>query len=128
MVRAKTRVVGANAEYLALNFLKKKGLTPVQQNFQCRLGELDLVMLDENSLVIVEVRYRGSNSLVAAGLTVDRRKQQKLIRTTALYLAWHPRYADCTVRFDVIGIDATAKDEMSIEWIRDAFRPADSSL
>lgn len=128
MVRAKTRVVGANAEYLALNFLKQKGLTPIQQNFQCRLGELDLVMLDESCLVIVEVRYRGSNSLVSAGLTIDRRKQQKLIRTTALYLAWNPRYADCTVRFDVIGIDANAKAEIRIEWIRDAFRPADSSL
>ena len=85
-------------------------------------------MRDDNCLVIVEVRYRGSKSLVTAGLTIDRRKQQKLIRTTALYLAWNPRYADCTVRFDVVGIDVDACAEMRVEWIRDAFRPVDASL
>ena len=128
MVRAKTRVVGADAENLAFQFLTGQGLTPVQRNFQCRLGELDLIMRDDNCLVIVEVRYRGSKSLVTAGLTIDRRKQQKLIRTTALYLAWNPRYADCTVRFDVVGIDVDACAEMRVEWIRDAFRPVDASL
>ena len=128
MVRAKTRVVGADAENLAFQFLTEQGLTPVQRNFQCRLGELDLIMRDDNCLVIVEVRYRGSKSLVTAGLTIDRRKQQKLIRTTALYLAWNPRYADCTVRFDVVGIDVDACAEMRVEWIRDAFRPVDASL
>jgi len=85
-------------------------------------------MRDDNCLVIVEVRYRGNNSLVSAGLTIDRRKQQKLIRTTALYLAWNPRFADHTVRFDVIGIDRNADSKTTIEWIRDAFRPVDASL
>lgn len=100
----------------------------MQRNFQCRLGELDLIMRDQDCLVVVEVRFRGSGSLVSAGLTIDRRKQQKLIRTTALFLAWNQRYADCPVRFDVVGIDVNARDEMSIEWIRDAFRPADARL
>jgi putative endonuclease len=128
VVRTKTRVVGADAENLAFQFLQDQGLTPVQRNFRCRLGEIDLIMRDDNCLVVVEVRYRGSRSLVTAGLTIDRRKQQKLIRTTALYLAWNPRYADCTVRFDVVGIDVNAEAEMCVEWIPDAFRPVDASL
>ncbi|MDA0705484.1 MAG: YraN family protein [Proteobacteria bacterium] len=128
MVRAKTRDVGANAENLALTFLREKGLTPIQRNFQCRLGELDLIMLDDKCLVVVEVRFRGSKSFVSAGLTIDRRKQQKLIRTTALYLAWNPRYTNHTVRFDVVGIDVNAHAETHVEWIRDAFRPVDASL
>ena len=113
---------------MALKFLKDNGLSPIQQNFRCRLGELDLVMRDNNCLVIVEVRYRGNRSLVPAGLTVDPRKQRKLIRTAALYLAWNPRYANHAVRFDVVGIDTNAESKTSIEWIRDAFRPAVASL
>ena len=113
---------------MALQFLQQNGLTPVQRNFQCRLGELDLVMRDHDCLVVVEVRYRGSRSLVSAGHSIDRRKQQKLIRTTALYLAWNQRFANCPLRFDVVGIDADAHNKISIEWIRDAFRPADATL
>lgn len=85
-------------------------------------------MRDQDCLVVVEVRCRGSRSLVSAGQTIDRRKQQKLIRTTALFLAWNQRFADCAVRFDVVGIDVDASDEICIEWIRDAFRPADARL
>ena len=85
-------------------------------------------MRDGDCLVIVEVRYRGSRSLVSAGQTIDRRKQEKLIRTTALFLAWNQRFADCPVRFDVVGIDVDAGDDISIEWMRDAFRPADARL
>lgn len=128
MVRANTRVVGSNAENLALQFLQQKGLTPVQRNFQCRLGELDLIMRDHDCLVVVEVRYRSNRSPVSAGRSVDRRKQQKLIRTAALFLAWNQRFANCPLRFDVVGIDADAHHAISIEWIRDAFRPADAAL
>jgi putative endonuclease len=128
VVRTDTRVVGADAENIAFLYLKRQGLIPVRRNFQCRLGELDLIMQDERCLVIVEVRFRGSNSFVAAGLTVDRRKQQKIIRTTAMFLAWNERFANSPIRFDVLGINADAHGDTSIEWIRDAFRPADSRL
>jgi putative endonuclease len=108
--------------------LQQKGLSPVQRNFQCRLGELDLIMRDGECLVIVEVRFRNSHSFVPAGLTVNQRKQQKLLRTTALFLAWNERFANCPVRFDVVGVDADARGEMTINWIQDAFRPENSNL
>ena len=128
MVRTDTRAVGADAENIAYRYLKRQGLIPVRRNFQCRLGELDLIMQDERCLVIVEVRFRGSNSFVAAGLTVDSRKQKKIVRTTAMFLAWNERFANCPVRFDVLGINADAHGDTTIEWIRDAFRPTDSKL
>jgi putative endonuclease len=80
-------------------------------------------MLDHDCLVFAEVRYRRSDRFVTAGLTVDRHKQRKLIRTAALYLARRPRFANHTVRFDVVAIEGD-----TINWIRDAFRPADSAL
>ena len=85
-------------------------------------------MRDGRCLVIVEVRCRNSRSFVAANLTVDRRKQQKLIRTAAMFLAWNDAYATSPLRFDVVGVDVDADGATSINWISDAFRPTDARL
>ena len=66
-------------------------------------------MLDGDCLVVVEVRFRNNRSFVAAGHTIDRRKQQKIIRATALFLAWNDCFANQPVRFDVVGVDADAQ-------------------
>jgi len=128
VVRTDTQVVGADAENVAYRYLKQHGLTPVRRNFRCRLGELDLIMQDGRCLVVVEVRFRGSKSFVTAGLTIDNRKQQKIIRTAAMFLAWNERFANNPIRFDVVGINADAHGATTIEWIRDAFRPTNSRL
>ena len=128
MVRTDTRVVGADAENVAYRYLKQHGLTPVRRNFQCRLGELDLIMQDGRCLVVVEVRFRGSKSFVTAGLTIDNRKQQKIIRTAAMFLAWNERFANNPLRFDVVGINTDAHGVTTIEWIKDAFRPTNARL
>lgn len=128
MVRRDTRTVGSDAERLAAQFLKRQGLIPVTSNFRCRLGEIDLIMRDEECLVFVEVRYRASNRFSRAGQTVDIHKQRKLIRTAALFLAKREKFANSVVRFDVVAIDANDSGSKSIEWIKDAFRPADSRL
>ena len=122
------RAAGDKGEALALRYLLKQGLIPIRQNFSCRLGELDLVMRDERCLVIVEVRYRTERAIVTAGQTIDYRKQQKLIRTAAMFLAWNEEFAVMPLRFDVVGIDTDANGRSSINWIRDAFRPADARL
>ena len=85
-------------------------------------------MRDGNCLVIVEVRYRGGKQMAPAAVTVDRRKQHKLIRTAALFLARHPTYADNPVRFDVVAVDDRNYAGPTVEWIRDAFRPTDATL
>lgn len=128
MVRRDTRLVGTAAEQLAFRYLRDQGLVPVQRNFRCRLGELDLIMRQHRCLVVVEVRARSATSFVPARLSIDRRKQQKIIRTTALFLAWNERYSRFPVRFDVVGVDADGRGETTIDWVQDAFRPVDSSL
>ena len=123
MVQRDTRTLGTNAENLAFEHLKRSGLRPVQRNFRCRLGEIDLIMRDDDCLVFVEVRYRASTEFTQPSLTVDIHKQRKLIRTAALFLAKRARYADSITRFDVVAIDGS-----NIEWIKDAFVPEASSL
>mgnify|MGYP001813812433 CR=1 FL=1 len=101
-------------------------MRPVAQNFRRRGGEIDLLMLDDDCLVVVEVRYRGSNAFTVPELTVDRHKQRRLVRTAALFLARHQRFSNYAMRFDVVAVEG--RDRPRVRWIRDAFRPDDSRL
>ncbi len=128
MVPGRNRTVGDRAERFAKEYLQGKGLRPVAQNFQCRMGEIDLVMRDSDCLVFVEVRFRSARRMTSAAFTVDARKRRKLIRAAAQFLATDRRYADAVTRFDIVGIDENANGRRRLRWVRDAFRPADSSL
>ena len=126
MGREPTGAIGDRAEQRAFQFLIERGLRPVARNFRSRGGEIDLIMLDEQCLVFAEVRYRQSSRFTEPGLTVDHRKQRKIIRTAAFFSARHPAYANHIMRFDVVAVEGA--DPPAIKWIRDAFRPNDSTL
>ena len=98
-------------------------MKPVESNYRCRHGEIDLIMLDNDCLVFVEVRYRSAGALSNAAMTVDRRKQNKLVTAAEMFLATRPGFANHAARFDVIGVDGHANGRRSIEWIRNAFSP-----
>ncbi|MGI9236995.1 MAG: YraN family protein [Woeseiaceae bacterium] len=122
----RTGTLGKQAERTALRFLVRNGLTLVTRNYRCRGGEIDLIMLDGECLTFVEVRCRTSAHFSAPELTVDSRKQRKLLRTAAMFIGRRRRYALHTIRFDVVAI--TGRAEVDIRWIEDAFRPQDSTL
>ena len=126
MGRGRTGALGDRAEQLAHDFLVDQGLRAVARNFRCRGGEIDLIMLDEQCLTFIEVRYRRSSSFMEPFLTVDHRKQRKIIRTAAMFAARNHRFATLTMRFDVVTLEG--EDQPAIRWIRDAFRPDDSTL
>lgn len=106
---------GNLAEWQARRFLNAQGLQFVCSNFRCKRGEIDLIMRDGNTLVIVEVRYRHSVSRGDPLETVTRRKQLRIIAATRYYLAKNP--SDCAVRFDVIAISGA-----DLNWVRNAFQ------
>ena len=91
------------------------------QRYRCRLGELDLVCLDGNTLVIVEVRARASNRFARAGESVDIRKQGKIVRATRHLLMTHPQWSGCRLRFDVFCIDHIDRSAPTVRWIKNAF-------
>jgi putative endonuclease len=123
VVRRNTRTVGNAAEELAYQYLRTRGLRPVERNFRCRHGEIDLIMLDRGCLVFVEVRFRSSGAFSSAAVTVDGRKQSKLVRTAEMFLATRPGFSSRAARFDVVGVDSRANGRRTVEWIRDAFVP-----
>lgn len=107
---------GLSAEQLAATFLQKQGLNLVAVNYHCRHGEIDLIMLDHNILVFVEVRLRSNPRFGSAAESINRAKQQKLIRAAQFYLQTHPTHSPC--RFDAVLMNSV--DASQIHWIRNA--------
>lgn len=122
MAGSSTIAIGGRWEQQALEHLLSCGLERIAENFRCRLGEIDLVMLDRDCLVFVEVRYRRKNRFVTAAASVDGMKQRKLIRAAAAFLAKNPQYCNKAVRFDVVAFDAACDDRCRLQWLQDAFR------
>lgn len=115
---------GAAVEAAARDHLQQAGLRPVAANASYRLGEIDLVMLDGETLVFVEVRYRRDDRFGGGAASVDWRKQRKLVRAAQMFLQRHRRYADGPCRFDVVEADGDP-DAPRLNWLRDAFRADD---
>lgn len=111
---------GQDAEHRARTYLEKRGLTLLTQNYRSRLGEIDLIMQDQDNLVFVEVRYRYREAFGSGAESVDRRKQSKLIACAQDYLQRHPKIADQPCRFDVVSIGGPDAHR-EIDWIRNAF-------
>lgn len=115
------QVSGQLAEEFAQRHLQDQGLRLLCRNWTCRSGELDLVMLDGDTVVFVEVRYRRHAAWGGALESVDMRKQQKLIKAAQLFLQREPRWAKHPCRFDVVAIGASANTPEKPNWIRNAF-------
>ena len=111
---------GRRLEDVARRILESRGLTLVSRNFTCKLGEIDLVMHDGDTLVFVEVRARRSQRFGSPAETVTATKQARLIRTAQVFLGAHPKYSNWPCRFDVFAL-ATEGRTPKTQWIQNAF-------
>lgn len=112
------RASGYAREAEALRWLQAKGLRPLAQNARFKTGELDLVMLDGDTVVFIEVRARRSGTFGGAAASVDARKQARLVRAAQLFLLGSPTLANRPCRFDCVLFDG---ERSSPEWIKNAF-------
>lgn len=115
MGTAELKLLGEDAAEQALS---RKGMRIVARNWRCRMGELDLVALDGDTLVFVEVKCRATDSLYDPALAVDYRKRMKVRKLAQVFLATvRPGFANC--RFDVVSV--TAGPPLQVLHIADAF-------
>ena len=106
---------GAQYEDLALQFLLDQGLTLIARNYRCKCGELDLLMQEKATLIIVEVRYRKNNRYGSALESVTKAKQTRIIAATKYYIVTHK--VDQPIRFDVVAITGNSH----LDWVKNAF-------
>ena len=75
--------IGRKAEDRAAALLESQGATILLRNFRARCGELDLVALHANVVLIVEVRHRQRHEWGGAAASNDGRATRAPSTTTA---------------------------------------------
>ena len=111
---------GRAGEAAALAHLEQAGLQLVLRNFSCKRGEIDLVMLDGATLVLVEVRYRSSEHFGGAAASVTWRKQRRL-RMRRSTCCSCTRSCGAIRRASTSSRSRRRETERSIDWIKSAF-------
>jgi putative endonuclease len=117
--RTQNREVGKKGEEVALRFLKKNGYRILQRNYVCKLGEVDIIAREKDTLAFVEVKTRTSTTFGPPQLAVNASKQMQLSKA-ALSFIKEKRLEEMKARFDVVAILLGPRGE-EIELIRDAF-------
>ena len=114
--------VGHTGEAVAAKYYQQRGWLLLNHNYRTRLGELDLILYKENTLVFAEVKLRRTAHFGAAREFVDLRKQERLRATASMFLEEHETALQ--PRFDVIEIyapDGLQTRHPYLRQIEDAF-------
>lgn len=92
--------LGLSAESRAAFFLVAKAYRILERRWRTPFGEIDIITRRRNDLVFVEVKAR--ERLDDAAEAVTDRSKRRILAAADLWLAHHPDYAQCAIRFDVI--------------------------
>lgn len=112
------RKLGNKGEKIAERYLKKKGMRRVDKNLRTSIGEIDLLMWDQEVLVVVEVR--------TATMSGDETLEMKLPYSKKKKLSQLARFIESKLAAQIppIRIDfclVTMQPEIKVQHIPDAF-------
>jgi putative endonuclease len=111
---------GGQWEQLAESFLNKRGLRTLERNYYSRFGEIDLIMMDRQTLVFAEVRYRRDSAHGSGAESVTVSKQKRITLAAQKFLQHHRHHASLACRFDVVSI-GKEDGRILMNWIKNAF-------
>lgn len=112
---------GQLTESYAEQYLSKQGLTLIERNFHSRQGEIDLIMLDGDTYVFIEVKYRKSKEFGGAIAAVSASKQKKIKHCVTFYLhqsSLNEYNTPC--RVDVVALEGEIT-QPDVTWLKNAF-------
>jgi putative endonuclease len=114
---------GLASEHLACRFLRTQGYKCLKHRYRCPVGEIDLLMAEDCSLVLVEVKCR--TSYQSACQTIAPRQQQRILAASQHFRAQFPELDQRwpNTRVDAVFMDPktlyhlpNAWDSSSSEW------------
>ncbi|CCQ10361.1 conserved hypothetical protein TIGR00252 [Pseudoalteromonas luteoviolacea B = ATCC 29581] len=111
-----TKQKGAHFESVAQHYLMQNGLLPICRNFNCRYGEIDLIMQEGDTIVFVEVKYRNQNRFGGAINSLSATKLQRLRKSIAYYCQQYPN-GNKPIRIDFVAVEG----RNDIHWIKNIY-------
>jgi len=110
---------GKRGELEARRYLEEKGYKVIDTNWRFHRIELDIVATDGKELVIVEVKTRSDNYLIAPELAVDKKKVRRIVTAADAYARM--KVIDLPIRFDIICLIRNSGSYTVSDHIEDAF-------
>lgn len=95
--------IGKIGENIAAQYLEKRGYQIIERNFQCKIGEIDIITKDKDEIVFVEVKSRKVLSYGKPADAVNSIKKKHIYRAAQYYLLIHNQL-DTYTRIDVIEV------------------------
>ncbi len=115
--------LGRRGEAAAARFLQRRGFVIVARSERDMLGEMDLIAVDQRTVVFVEVKTRKSHQAGHPAEAVGDAKQRRLTRLALGYLKRHD-LLEQRARFDVVAVTwPDGQKQPTIEHFRNAFTP-----
>ncbi len=110
---------GKSGEEIALGLLKKNGYKILARNYRTRLGEIDIVACDKDTICFIEVKSRHSDKFGFPQEAVLKSKQRQISKAALVFLK-EKNLLDRKARFDVVSV-LSADETPKLELITDAF-------
>ncbi len=117
---AKHIETGKKGENIAAQYLKSKGYSILETNGRSRHKEIDIIAMDNEELVIIEVKTRSTDYFGYPEEAVNNKKQNLLIEAAQAYI--NETDTDAAVRYDIVSIVLSGRSH-TIHHIIDAFTP-----
>ena len=116
---------GKAGEELAVGFLRQQGYNVCSRNYRTKLGEIDIVARDNDTVVFIEVKTRSSDNKGTGQEAISGRKQRSMAKAALVFLK-EKKLMSSPARFDVVSIMYNDL-EPGIEILKNAFE-LDSSF
>jgi putative endonuclease len=114
------QILGKDGEDLACAELRQRGYAILARRYRTRLGELDIIARDGETLVFVEVKARRGRRFGTAQDAITWHKRQKLQLVAGDFLA-RSRLSRVACRFDVVAVTLDAGAPRRVEVYPGAF-------
>lgn len=111
--------LGKSGEELALALLEESGYRILARNYKTKLGEIDIVAYDKDTICFVEVKTRHSDKHGLPQEAISGFKQRQISKTALIYLKKN-HLLDKKARFDVVSI-IYSENASKLDLIKDAF-------
>jgi putative endonuclease len=111
--------LGKRGEEAAVGLLKENGYKILARNYKTRLGEIDIIASDKDTLCFIEVKTRQSDRFGSPQEAVLRSKQRQIAKVALSFLK-EKNLLDKKARFDVVSIMHSG-DESKLDLIKNAF-------
>jgi putative endonuclease len=114
-------VLGKSGENYACWELERLGYEILDRRYRTRVGEIDIVAREGETLVFIEVKARRSGRFGPPAEAVDAPKRRKLMQMATSYI-FSRRLSNARCRFDVVAVTLGAGERLpKIEVFRGAF-------